>query len=103
MPAVRPLVCAAFALWLIAAPASAEAQTPVYRFAIPAGPISAVMAAFRDVTAVTVEVPAEPGIQAIGSAGLTGVFTVEQALEMLLRGTGLSFRLTTANTYMLEL
>ena len=79
---------------------SRVAQLPTYRFDIPGGPLDDVVAAFRTVTGFRVTVPST--LQAITSPGVTGVFTAEQALERLLSGTSVAFRLASTNAYVLE-
>jgi catecholate siderophore receptor len=74
-----------------AAPASQTGATQ--RFDIPAGPLSEVLAAFERATHVAVKFSA-PEIGSIVSPGVTGTATNEQALNIILTGTGLSSRFT---------
>jgi catecholate siderophore receptor len=78
-------------------------QTPaVYRFDIPAGPLSDVLRAFERVTGMTVTL----GLDAIGviqSPGVTGSLTAEHALGELVVGTSVRFGLTSSATAVLEL
>jgi hypothetical protein len=61
---------------------------PVHRYAIPAGTLASVIAAFKNVSGVEVSV-AEQQLLSIGSPGVSGTWTAEQALEKLLANTGL--------------
>lgn len=69
-----------------------QAQLPVRRFDIPAGPLDAVLAMFAKVCGITVNysIPTEtlPGFK---SPGVSGLYSQEQALRRILTGTGLSF------------
>jgi len=72
-----------------------QAQLPVRRFDIAAGPLDVVIAQFEQACGVNVQfsVPTEtvPGFK---SPGVIGLYTQEQALKHLLVGTGLSFAIT---------
>jgi catecholate siderophore receptor len=72
------------------------------RFDIPPGPLSEALAAFEDAAGVTVEVSSE-AIQGLRSPGVSGLFTVDRALQELLAGTGLTFRFTASRTVAIEL
>jgi catecholate siderophore receptor len=86
--------------------AAAGAQAPLPRpsrtFAIPPGPLDAVLKTFESVTGVTVTL-AEDGIGALPSPGVGGVHTVEQALTALLTGTGVTYRFTEATAVTVEI
>jgi catecholate siderophore receptor len=73
-------------------PRNGQAQLPVRRFDIPAGPLDVTLAEFAKLCGVTVKysVPEEtiPGFK---SAGVSGLYSQEQALRQILTGTGLSF------------
>ncbi|HET7696663.1 MAG TPA: TonB-dependent siderophore receptor [Vicinamibacterales bacterium] len=75
-----------------------------FRFDIPAGPLDAAVAAFRQVTGVTVSVESSlaAAVQSIHSPGVRGTFTASQALERMLEGTGLAHRLSGANAYAID-
>ena len=78
-------------------------QTPaVYRFDIPAGPLSDVLRAFERVTGMTVTLALD-AIGIIQSPGVTGSLTAEHALGALVVGTSVRFRLTSSTTAVLEL
>ena len=68
-------------------------QQPLRRFDLQPGPLGAVLAAFEQLTGVQVTVSLE-AIRTIQSPGVTGTFTVEQALQQLLAGTSVGFHLT---------
>jgi catecholate siderophore receptor len=75
---------------------------PVRRFDIPAGSLDSVLAAFEQLTGVSVSVSQE-GIRTLSSPGVAGVYTAEQALQKLLSDTGLTYRYTSASAVSLEL
>lgn len=77
----------------------APATQATLQFDIPAGPLDAALAAFEAVTGLTVVIPARATMQGLNSPGVSGTYTADQALEKLLAGTGLSFRVSAANTY----
>jgi catecholate siderophore receptor len=88
-------------LLVVAVTVSAE-QAPTFRFDIPAGPLPAVLTAFEGVAGAHVAVA--PSLVAhLSSPGASGVFTSSQALDQLLRGTGLTAHLTSANTFSLSI
>lgn len=74
--------------------APAGQSTGARRFDIPAGRLDVALAAFSKITGITVTV-SDPAMMAITTAGVSGVFTVEAALQRLLAGTSLSARFTT--------
>ena len=90
----------------IAAPGDADpaAAETIIRFNIPAGPLDAALAAFAAVTGVTIAVSPslDSTVQALHSPGVAGAYEIEQALEQLLGGTGLAYRLSAANTYAID-
>ena len=75
---------------------------PVRRFNIPPGLLDSAIAAFAQVTGLTVTV-SEQGIHNIPSAGVSGTYTAAQALQRLLNNTGVVWRFTSATTVSLEL
>jgi catecholate siderophore receptor len=89
-----------------AAPADADptAAETIIRFNIAAGPLDAALAAFAAVTGVTIAVSPWLGstVQALQSPGVAGTYEIEQALEQLLIGSGLGYRLSAANTYAID-
>ena len=73
------------------------ATLPVRRFEISAGPLGAVLEAFRAASGVRVRVP-DPAVLQIHSPGVTGVLPAEIALRQILEGTGLAFRFTSSDS-----
>ncbi len=75
--------------------ANGNAQLPVRRFDIPAGPLDVGLAQFAKTCGVSISytVPREtiPGFK---SQGVAGLYSEEQALKQLLAGTGLDFSFT---------
>lgn len=82
--------------------APAQGQEPVLRFDIPAGTIDSVLHAFQTATGVNVAAPSD-AIRGLPSPGISGVYTIEQALRQMLKGTGVAYRFTTPETVSLEL
>jgi catecholate siderophore receptor len=75
---------------------------PLQPFDLMPGPIGAVAAAFERLTGVKVTVSLE-AIRTIHSPGVTGTFTIEQALQQLLAGTGVAFHRTGPTAVTLDL
>ncbi len=82
-------------------PGQVQPALAVRRFDIASGSLDAVLQAFEAAGEVRVAVPNE-GMRNVNSPGVTGVFTVEQALQQLLAGTGITYRFTSATTATLE-
>lgn len=84
--------------------ASLEGQTKAQqiRFDIPPGTLETVLAAFQKATGLQVVVPRDE-MRAINSPGVSGVYTIEQALKQILEGTGVSYRFTDLKTVTLEI
>jgi catecholate siderophore receptor len=80
---------------------AAQGSLPVRRYDIPAGPLDGVVPAFQSATGIEVEVP-NAAILGIASPGVSGSYSVEQALKKLLAGTGIDYRFTGANKVTLE-
>jgi catecholate siderophore receptor len=72
------------------------------RFEIPPGPLGTVLDAFERETGVKVSV-SNGAIRYLNSPGVSGVLTIDQALQQLLAGTGVSYRFTGALSVMLDL
>lgn len=81
--------------------ASADPEE-TYRFNIPAGALGDAVTAFQALTGLRVAVPPAPVIRDLASPGVAGLYTAEQALEKLLTGTGLGFRLVAPHAYALD-
>lgn len=75
---------------------------PARRYEIPAGTFEAVLRGFEAAAEIHVEVSDE-GILSLSSPGVSGVYTVEEALQKLLAGTGIGYRFTGKQTVRLEL
>jgi catecholate siderophore receptor len=71
-------------------------------FDIPPGPLEVVLKAFEKITGITVTL-SEDGIKSLPSPGVSGLRTVEQALEVLLTGTGVSHRFTAPTAVTVEI
>lgn len=80
----------------------AAPSSTTYRFDIPAGPFTDVLAAFEKVTGVHVTMSIA-SIGAVQSPGAAGTLTAEQALRAMVAGTNVRFRLTSATSATLEL
>jgi catecholate siderophore receptor len=91
---------ASFAAPASESPAAVADQT--FRFEIPHGALDAAIAAFEALTGRRVSTPPDLTVSRLSSPGVTGTYPAEEALEHLLRGTGLGFRLADANTSALE-
>jgi catecholate siderophore receptor len=80
--------------------AQASPTSPAFRFDIRAGALDAALAQFEATTGLTVVIPV--GVQGLASPGVTGTYSAGEALGRLLAGTGLSFRVSSANTYAIQ-
>lgn len=69
-----------------------QGTQPVRRFDIPAGSLDTVLTEFERISGLAVVVSQE-GIRNLASPGVSGTYTSEQALDKLLAGTGLTYRL----------
>jgi catecholate siderophore receptor len=78
-----------------------QAQWPARRFDIPPGPMEKVLSTFRSLTGWRVTL-ANDEINNISSPGVSGVYTVEQALKQLLAGTGVTYRSLASDAMILE-
>jgi len=84
-----------------AEPVSSEAETalPLKKFEIPAGPLDATLKAYEKATGLTVKVVLPTGTLAgFNSPGVTGLYREDEALRLLLDGTGLNYRVEDATT-----
>jgi catecholate siderophore receptor len=82
--------------------AASTRDEPVRRFDIDGGPLDVVLRAFTQATGVAVPLPAVPGAGSISSPGVSGTFTIEQALNAILSGTSLSIRTIAADRATIE-
>ena len=78
-----------------------QTRTPTRRFDIPPGPLDTVLSTFQNLTGWRV-VTSKAEIGNIPSPGVSGLYTVEQALKQLLAGTGVTYRLIASETVTLE-
>jgi catecholate siderophore receptor len=86
-------------------PAASPNQTQalvVRSFDIPAGPLEDVLNAFERATELQVTVPNE-AVRTIQSPGVSGTYTNRQALQQLLKDTGLVFHFSDSGAVTLEL
>jgi catecholate siderophore receptor len=81
--------------------AAAQGNLPVRRFDIPAGPLDSVVPAFQTATGLEIQA-ANAAILGIGSPGVSGSYTAEQALQKLLAGTGIDYKFTGPNKVALQ-
>jgi len=79
--------------------AAPEATLPLKRFNIPAGPLEEAIAEYEKATGLKVESVLPAGTLAgFNSQGVVGLYREEEALRMLLEGTGLNYRMEDATT-----
>jgi catecholate siderophore receptor len=76
-----------------------SARLPVQHFDISAGPLDSALAQFVKTTGLSVvyTIPADT-IPGFYSEGVSGLYSAQQALDLLLRNTGLTYSLTGQNT-----
>ena len=85
------------------APASAAAsQTGRVQYAIPAGPLGDLLGRFEHTSGVRLTL-AMPEMAALQSSGVSGFYTVQEALEQLVVGTSLSVRLTAPDVAVIDI
>lgn len=100
-------ICTMLAGGLAAAPVlaqtqpSAQAARPKLRFNIPAGPLAPALSRFAEITGIQLVYPSDL-VSGLSSPGLSGDFTSTEALQRLVRGTGLSPRMLSATSATLE-
>lgn len=82
--------------------ARGQGQSQVRRFDIPAGTLETVLSTFQSLTGLRVLIPNET-MRGLSSPGVAGAYTAEQALEQLLKGTGISYHRADAETLTLEI
>jgi catecholate siderophore receptor len=87
---------------LAQAPSTPPRDPPARRFDIPAGPLSDALPAFERVSGIRITLDLQ-SIGSLQSPGVTGTFTVSQALSALLGGTGVRARFTSPTAAVLEL
>jgi catecholate siderophore receptor len=78
---------------------AAEAMLPVKRFDIAAGPLDKGIEAYEKATGLTVKIVLPAGTLAgFNSQGVAGLYREDEALRLLLQGTGLNYRIEDATT-----
>jgi catecholate siderophore receptor len=78
---------------------AAEASLPLKKFDIPAGPLDAAVKAFERATGLTVKIVLPAGtVSGFNSQGVVGLYREDEALRLLLEGTGLNYRVEDATT-----
>jgi hypothetical protein len=101
--AKQPHQATPFGIGLQQAPANATAsQSGRVQYAIPAGPLGDLLERFEQTSGVRLML-AMPEMTALQSAGVSGFYTVQEALEQLVSGTSLSARLTAADVALLDI
>jgi catecholate siderophore receptor len=79
--------------------AGGEATLPLLRFDIPGGPLDAAVKAYEKATGLTVKIVLPTGTLAgFNSLGVVGLYREDEALRLLLDGTGLNYRVEDATT-----
>jgi catecholate siderophore receptor len=82
-----------------AASGTAEAAMPLKKFDIPAGPLDAAVKDFEKATSLTVKIVLPAGtVAGFNSQGVVGLYREDEALRLLLEGTGLNYRVEDATT-----
>jgi catecholate siderophore receptor len=72
------------------------------RFDIPAASLETVLAAFQDAIHLRVEI-ANAALLTLAAPGVSGLYTPEQALQILLQKTGVGYHFTASGTVVLKL
>ncbi len=80
---------------------SSNTQRPI-KFQIQPDSLEVVLIAFQKVSGLQVVIPNE-GMKTIASPGVSGMFTPEDALKQILKGTGISYRFSDAKLVTLEI
>ena len=77
----------------------AEATLPLKKFDIAAGPLDGAVKAYEQATGLTVKIVLPAGTLAgFDSPGVVGLYREDEALRLLLEGTGLNYRVEDATT-----
>jgi catecholate siderophore receptor len=78
---------------------AAEATLPLKKFDIAAGPLDVAVKAYEKATGLTVKIVLPAGtVAGFNSPGVVGLFREDEALRLLLDGTGLNYRVEDAAT-----
>lgn len=84
------------------AAAQTQTQSQAIRFDIPAGTLEAALIAFQKTCGLHVVIPND-AMRILPSPGVSGLYTREQALRQILKGTGVSYRIDDPTTVTLEI
>lgn len=87
--------------WAISDLPQTAQNAPQFQFSIPAGTLGEVLTAFERVAGVKITLSDE-SIRTLASPGVTGSFTVEQALGQILTGTGIKHRVVSPQSIVLD-
>jgi hypothetical protein len=98
-PAIPPIV--AVSLKVAAAPSDAEVPAPTWRFDVPRQGAAGGIAAFSRQAATVQLLVAQDAVRHRRTNRLSGVYSVENGLTTLLRGSGLRWLRTGPATYSL--
>lgn len=82
--------------------AAVQYQRQKIKFELPAGSLETVLAGFQKLSGIQVII-SESGMRALPSGGVSGLYTPDQALQEILKHTGVSYRYTEPNTVTLEI
>ena len=78
---------------------AAEATLPLKKFDIAPGPLDGAVEAYEKATGLTVKIVLPAGTLAgFNSQGVVGLYREDEALQLLLQGTGLNYRVVNATT-----
>jgi catecholate siderophore receptor len=78
---------------------AAEATLPLKKFDIAPGPLHGTVEAYEKATGLTVKIVLPAGTLAgFNSQGVVGLYREDEALQLLLQGTGLNYRMVNATT-----
>src|SRR5687768_2112888 len=80
----------------------ASEQQRQIKFDIPANTLESVLDKFQRAADIQVIIP-DDAMRSLASPGVAGLYTTEQALREILRGTGVSYRFTDKKTVILEI
>jgi catecholate siderophore receptor len=79
-----------------------QGAVPELSFDIQPGPLGPALAAFESVTGLHATV-AKDAIPSLSTPGVSGTYTADQALQRLLKGTGVTYRFTSSTVFTLDL
>jgi len=79
-----------------------QSQGQAIRFDIPAGTLESTLTAFQKACGLEVRIPND-AMRTLASPGVSGIYSPEQALKQILKGTGVSYRFTDPANVTLEI